>query len=113
MPAQIGKALSDGLRHEPKQGLARLHETVLKMNLRGVSDPEAMYKVAQAYAVLGDNQAALQMLSRSTLGGFFCYDYIAADPLLSPLHNSPEFSRVLEKAKQRNEQFKRRFAPQK
>jgi hypothetical protein len=72
-----------------------------------------MYKVAQAYAALGDKQAALQMLSRSTLGGFFCYDYIASDPLLNPLRGSAEFARVLGKAKQRNEQFKRRFASQK
>ena len=47
--------------------------------------------------MLGDEEGALQMLSRSTLGGFFCYDYIASDPLLNPLHSSAEFARILKR----------------
>jgi tetratricopeptide (TPR) repeat protein len=113
LQAQIGEALSDGLRHQPRHGIARLHETELKMKTRGVSDPEAMYKVAQAYSVLGDSNAALEMLQRSTLGGFFCYDYLAHDPLLNPLRGSSEFASVLDQAKRRQQQFERRFAPQK
>ncbi len=111
LQAQIGKALSDGLDHQRAHGLARLRDTELRMNTRGVSDSEAMYKIAQAYAVLGDRDAALRMLQRSTVGGFFCYSYIASDPLLDDLHGSPEFSRLLEQARQRELQFKRRFSP--
>ncbi|MGA8029559.1 MAG: protein kinase [Bryobacteraceae bacterium] len=110
LPAQIGKALSDGLDHRESQGLARLHQTEVRMDMRGVSDPEAMYKLAQAYALLGDRDSALRMLRRSTVGGFFCYSYIAHDPLLSGLHRSPEFSRLLEQARQRAEQFAERFS---
>jgi serine/threonine protein kinase len=110
LPAQVGKALSDALHHNEVHALARLHETERRMNLRGVTDPEAMYKVAQAYAVLGAADDALRMLQRSTVGGFFCYPYVARDPLLNSLRNSPEFVRLLAQAKQRQQQFQQRFS---
>ena len=110
LPAQIGKSLSEGIGHHTDSGIARLRETERKMNVQGVTDPEAMYKVAQAYAVLGDRSDALRMLQRSTVGGFFPYSYISRDPLLSALHNSPEFQQTLEQARQRQEQFQHRFA---
>lgn len=110
LPAEAGEALLDGLHHQPAQGLARLHEVELRMNTSGVSDPEAMYKIAQAYAVLGDREAALRMLRRSTAGGFFCYAYIAHDPLLNALRGSPELSRLLEQVRQRQQQFEERFS---
>ena len=109
LQAQIGKALGDGLAGRAAGGLQRLHETERNMNMRGVSDPEAMYKIAQAYAVLGDRSNALRMLQRSTFGGFFCYAYIARDPLLDSLRHSPEFIRTLEQAQQRQQQFVHRF----
>ena len=110
LQAQIGKAISDGLGGRAAGGIERLKETERNMNMRGVSDPEAMYKIAQAYAVLGDRTNALRMLQRSTFGGFFCYAYIARDPLLDSLRHSPEFIRTLEQARQRQQQFVHRFA---
>jgi tetratricopeptide (TPR) repeat protein len=110
LQAQVGEALSDGLQNNTAQGISRLRETEDKMQMRGVRDPEAMYKVAQAYAVLGDNNAALQMLQRSIVGGFFCYDYFTVDPLLKTLQGSPEFAHLLDQAKLRQQQFQRRFA---
>jgi len=112
LPAQVGKALGDGLRHETPRALSRLHETELRLNAQGVTDGEAMYKIAQAYAVLGDSDSALRMLKRSTVAGFFCYPYIARDPLLDTLRSSPEFGRILEQARQRQQQFERRFSRQ-
>jgi TolB-like protein len=109
LPAQIGKALSEGLHHSGAEGLARLRQLERKMNDRGVRDPEAMYKVAQAYAILGDSDSAVRMLDRSTSGGFFCYDYIARDLLLNSLHALPKYARVLEQVKQRAQQFEKRF----
>jgi serine/threonine protein kinase len=110
LPAQIGMALSDGLRHHEGEGLTRLRNTEARMNRRGVRDPEAMYKVAQAYALLGDGTSALRMLQRSTSGGFFCYTYISRDPLLSSIRGTSEFAQVLEQARQRAEQFAERFS---
>jgi serine/threonine protein kinase/TPR repeat protein len=109
LQAQIGRALSDALRGHTNEGIAELSETERKMNMRGVTDPEAMYKIAQAYAVLGDDENALRMLQRSIIGGFFCYSYMARDPLLNSVRSSPGFAAILGQARKRHDQFERRF----
>jgi hypothetical protein len=72
-------------------------------------DAEGIYKVAQAYAILGDKASALRMLRRSIEGGFFCYPYFLRDPLLNNLRDQDEFKQLLSHAQQRHEQFKNRF----
>ena len=107
--ARIGKALSYGIRGEAQKGLALLRETEAKIAARGVGDPEAMYKIAQAYAVLGDKPLALRSLRSCIEGGFFSYPYFLTDPLLVSLRGDNEFKRLLGPARQRHEEFKRRF----
>lgn len=109
LQAQVGKALSYGIRHDGPSGIRLLRETERMINERGVSDAEAIYKVAQAYAVLGDKSSALRMLRRSIEGGFFCYSYFRSDPLLAHLRDEAEFRVLLDQAKQRHEQFQARF----
>jgi hypothetical protein len=62
---QIGKGLSYSINGKRSEGLEVLKTTEAKMKERGVTDPEAMYKIAQAYALLGDKPAALRMLSQA------------------------------------------------
>jgi len=88
-------------------GLLRGLETKIKE--RGVGDPEASYKIAEAYAVLGDKVSALRVLRMSVESGFFSYPYIAKDPLFNDLHNEPEFAQILNIARQRYEAFKGAF----
>jgi tetratricopeptide (TPR) repeat protein len=107
--AQIGKALSESIADRGPDGLRILGGLEKKITERGVGDPEAVYKIAQAYAVLEDETSALRMLRRSIESGFFPDSYIAADPLLNRLHREPEFGRILEIARQRREAFKRTF----
>jgi len=107
--AQIGKALSDSIAHREADGLEILHALESKIGERGVGDPEATYKIAQAYSVLGDNPSALRVLRHTVEGGFFSYPYLATDPLLNPLRKEPEFARVLNEARQRYEVFKGKF----
>lgn len=109
LPADVGKALSFSIKRDNARGLALLRETEDKIEERGVSDPEGIYKVAQAYAVLGDKPSALHMLRHSIGGGFFCYPYFVQDPLLQSLRGQPEFQQLLEQARQRHEQFKNTF----
>ena len=109
LPADVGKALSDAIGHNNVAGLKLLHETEGKIEERGVSDAEGMYKVAQAYAVLGDTSSALHMLSHSIDGGFFCFPYFERDPLLQNLRNEPGFQRLMNQARQRHEQFQKAF----
>jgi tetratricopeptide (TPR) repeat protein len=105
----IGKALSDSIHQRKAQGLELLSGLERQIRERGVGDPEATYKIAQAYAVLGDRNSALRLLRASVGAGFFSYPYIARDPLLEDLHNEPEFNEILNIARQRYESFEKSF----
>ncbi len=107
--AQVGKAISDGIAQRPSQGLEFLHQAESKINQRGVGDPEAIYKVAQAYALLDDKMSALRVLRLSVDAGFFSYPYFASDPLLDNLRREREFVAILETARRRHEAFKGQF----
>jgi tetratricopeptide (TPR) repeat protein len=104
---QIGKALSDAIKHRDADGLKILHGLESKIGERGVGDPEATYKIAQAYSILGDKTSALRLLHQSVEDGFFSYPYIVSDPLLGALHKEAEFTEILESAHQRYEALKR------
>jgi TolB-like protein/DNA-binding winged helix-turn-helix (wHTH) protein len=107
--AGIGKALSDSIHQQAAQGLELLRGLEKTVKERGVGDPEATYKIAQAYAVLADKSSALRALRTSVESGFFSYPYIDRDPLLNDLHGEPEFSQTLNIAQQRHEAFKDSF----
>jgi tetratricopeptide (TPR) repeat protein len=107
LPVQVGRALSLGMEDRRVQGLAILHETEARMGERGVKDPEAIYKVAEAYAVLGDKESALRLLRRGIEGGFFCYPYFLIDPMMNPIRGEPEFHALMDQARRRHEEFKR------
>jgi serine/threonine protein kinase/TolB-like protein len=109
MQAAIGKALSYAINNDNTAGLALLRQTEEKIEKLGVSDAEGIYKVAQAYAVLGDRASSLRMLRHSVEGGFFCYPYFESDPLLNNLRREREFAEIMAQARERHEQFKARF----
>ena len=106
---QIGKALSDSISHRNSDGLEILHSLEKKIGERGVGDPEATYKIAQAYSTLGDKDAALGALRRSVEGGFFSYPYLVTDPLLDPLRKEPEFREILNLSQRRHRAFRNKF----
>src|SRR5580704_15021206 len=109
LPANVGKSLSYSIKHEDARGLKLLHETEDRIEDLGVTDAEGIYKVAQAYAVLGDKVSALHMLRHSIGGGFFCYPYFMRDPLLQNIRDEPEFQTLMNEARQRHEDFKAKF----
>jgi serine/threonine protein kinase/TolB-like protein len=109
LPADVGKALSYAIKHDHAGGLELLRQTEARIEERGVTDPEGIYKVAQAYAALGDKPSALHMLRHSIGGGFFAYPYFVSDPLLQNLRNETEFQNVMNQALHRHEQFKASF----
>jgi DNA-binding winged helix-turn-helix (wHTH) protein/TolB-like protein len=106
---QIGRAFSDSIAHREADGLEILRTVEHKIGERGVGDPEAMYKIAQAYTILEDKASALRTLRRSIENGFFCYPYFTTDPLLNGLRNEPELTALLDMARQRHEAFKNSF----
>jgi tetratricopeptide (TPR) repeat protein len=107
--AGIGKALSDSIHDRRAEGLELLSGLERQIRERGVGDPEATYKIAQAYAVLGDKTSALRALRTSVESGFFSYAYLSRDPLLNDLRSGPEFEQISNMARQRYEAFKRSF----
>jgi DNA-binding winged helix-turn-helix (wHTH) protein/TolB-like protein len=109
LQADIGMALSYRIQHQDAKAAEILHALEAKINERGVVDPEAIYKVAQAYASIGDSASALRVLRRSIENGFFPYPYFAADPLLDPVRGDSEFPKLMNVARQRHERFKAEF----
>ncbi len=109
LQAQVGKALSDGIAHHESKGLAILRTAENKIQERGVGDSEAIYKLAQAYAVLGDKTSALRMLKHSIDNGFFPYPYFMSDPFLDGLRAESQFTDLLQNARQRHEAFRKTF----
>ena len=106
---QIGAALSDSIAHKDAEGLDLLHDLEKKIEQRSVGDPEGAYKVAQAYAVLGDRASALRMLRYSIENGFFPYSYFASDPLLENIRGEKEYPQLMETASKRQTAFRNRF----
>jgi len=100
--SQIGRALTCALHHQEHQGL----KLIQSVERSGSSEGEMVYKIAQAYAQLGDGQSALRMLRISVDLGFYPYDYFVRDPLLEQIRGHAEFSNVMKRARERQEAFR-------
>jgi len=109
--AEIGKALSDSIHQHRAEGLELLSGLERQIRERGVGDPEATYKIAESYDVLGDKVSAIRALRTSVESGFFSYPYFSRDPLLNDLRGEPAFEQILNIARQRHETFKSSFFP--
>ena len=109
LQAQVGKALSHAIGHQAPKGLEILRSAENTIQTRDVGDSEAIYKLAQAYAALGDNVSAMRMLKHSIDHGFFPHPYFMSDPLLDPLRTEPQFATLMQSAQVRFEAFKKEF----
>ncbi len=106
---RVGKALSHAIKNQKPVALDILRDVEREIEQSGVGDAEGIYKVAQAYAALGEKDSALRVLRRSIERGFFCYDYFKNDPMLAGLRGEPAFNELMEIARNRHERFKRMF----
>jgi DNA-binding winged helix-turn-helix (wHTH) protein/TolB-like protein/tetratricopeptide (TPR) repeat protein len=109
MYTETGKALGDAIAHRKSEGLQLLRGLENKIQQRGVGDPEGTYKIAEAYAVLGDKASAFRMLRYSIQHGFFAWPYFTSDPLLTNLRDEPQFSELMTIARDRHTAFRKRF----
>lgn len=103
--ARIGRAMRLALDGERADGSKILGA----LDLLAIPDGEMLYKVAQAYAMLGDSAASIRALERAVKQDFFCYPYISRDQLLVNVQNEPAFMRVVESARGRSEDFQTKF----
>ncbi len=106
MHAKYGRAFLYAIRRQQREGLRYLRELDQETPS---TDGEMIYKTAQAYAVLGDQPAALRALQAAVDHSFYCYPCFVRDPLLEPLRGDPAFRRILAVAQERHEDFKRRY----
>ena len=103
--SRIGRALVYALRHQQAEGLKLMGQ--VEQSVTG--DGEMAYKVAQAYAQLGDQKSALRLLQKSIALNFYPYSYFRQDPLLEPIRSEAQYSTLLELARQDEESFQHRF----
>jgi serine/threonine protein kinase len=70
--------------------------------LRGATfrDPEGIYYLARQLSFLGEQDWALETLSRAINHGFFCYAAMERDPWLDSLRGRSEFTTLLRQAQQ-------------
>lgn len=80
-----------------------------RISASAFSDPEALLYLTRHLAHLGEGDAALELFERVVRGGFFCYPAIAADPWLDSVRKRPEFSSLLQRAKEQHEAAKGEF----
>ena len=106
---QVGAALSNDVRGHRSKGLGILRAAESRVEERGVGDPEAIYKIAEAYAILDDKPSALHALRHSIESGFFSYPYFMTDPLLDNVRKETEFTALMEVARRRHQAFKSIF----
>lgn len=104
--AAIGQAIKAALMKQNVDGKRILKQLERYKNF---TDGEMTYKIAQAYALLGNKPDALRLLHKSVEQNFFCYPYFTNDSLLNNLCDEPEFIKILNVARQRHEEFKRKF----
>jgi len=109
LQAQVGKAISSEISGRTAQGIALLRKAEHRVDERGVRDPEAIYKIAEAYSILGDQESALRMLQRSVENGFFPYQYLVRDPLLRNLSGQQGFEAAIKTARTRQQAFQEKF----
>ena len=107
--SQIGKALRLGIAGKNREGLEMLKKAEARFVKPGTGDGEISYKFAQAYDALGDRESSMRALDRSVDQGFFCIPYFASDPLLKTIRTEAQYTSILEKARNRQEAFKRKL----
>ena len=87
------RALLEGKREESLEASDEFRKSTFR-------DPEGVFYFARHLSYLRLEDAALETLSRSIDGGFFCYPAMVRDPWLDPLRSRPEFTAIMRKCQQ-------------
>jgi len=87
------RALLEGNRQESLAASDELRKATFR-------DPEGIYYLARQLSFLGEQDQALETLSRAIDNGFFCYPAMVRDPWLDAIRARNEFTALLRKAHQ-------------
>lgn len=91
--------------------LGTLHKLELARAGLRVPDGEFTFKMAEAYALLGRRQEALDLLSRAFAQGFGCARWYAESPFLSEVRRLPRWQALLLHVQERQQLMEKRFPP--
>jgi len=104
--AKYGKALLYAIQQQPAEGLQYLKEVDQKTP---TVDGEMLYKVAQAYALLGDKPSALRLLRGAIDHKFYCHACLIRDPLFESIRGEAEYADLTKRALEFHEAFRGRY----
>jgi len=75
-------------------------------------DGEYTLKLAEAAALLGERELALDLAGLAATHGFGCVAWYERSPLLAPLRSAPRYQDLLRNLRQRQADLQRRFPPE-
>jgi serine/threonine protein kinase len=87
------RALLEGNRQESLEACDELRKATFR-------DPEGIYYLARQLSFLGEQESAVETLSRAINNGFFCYPAMVRDPWLDSIRTRSEFTSLLCKAQE-------------
>jgi DNA-binding winged helix-turn-helix (wHTH) protein/tetratricopeptide (TPR) repeat protein len=108
--SKLARALVAVIDRQPDVARFVLGEFVRQRAAVQSSDGEMRYKIAQLYALAGEQEAALRELRLAIEDGFFNVPYFQADPLMAGLRNDAAFARIVAKAAERHAAFGKRYS---
>ena len=106
--AAVFELLAGGDREGARAALQRLADS--RLGLR-VPDGEFTFKVAEAYALLGDATSAQDMADRAFSQGFGCTAWYEASPFLGPLRATARWRALMAHLRERQQMLERAFPP--
>jgi tetratricopeptide (TPR) repeat protein len=106
--AGVYEAIAAGRDGEALAALRQLERT--RVGLR-VPDGEFTFKMGEAYALLGQRETALDVLSRAFAQGFGCSRWYAESPFLGNLRQMPRWRALAVHVQERQQLFEGRFPP--
>lgn len=107
--ARLSQALLAVLDGRPAEARQITAQFARERELLGSTDGEMTYKVAQLFALSGDQAAAVKHLRRAVDQGFFNVRYMQSDPLLESLRTEPAYRSIVTQAQTRHVAFGQRF----
>jgi TolB-like protein/DNA-binding winged helix-turn-helix (wHTH) protein/Tfp pilus assembly protein PilF len=104
--AKYGRALLFAIHQQPAEGLSYLNDVNQKTP---TVDGEMLFKLAEAYSVLGDKSSAYHFFLEAINHNFYCHACFVRDPLLVSLHGDTQYAELLDLARENHEIFKRKY----
>lgn len=104
--AKYGRAMLYALKHQSGKGIRFLQKVEQETP---AEDGEMLYKMAQAYAVLGDAPSALRLWRSAIDHNFYCAACFERDPLMASIHAQPDYSAIMKTAEARHENFRKEY----